>query len=267
LLLSFPTSADLSQLRFEIFGDLDVGSMHGDHNTACQAPTTLREVTLPPAGTDPGQAVWHCAPAGPDTGHFMTGMNSGGYREVNFAPINPDGSDRVFVDVNRVCWKQNETVMGAGGAWSQVAIIPIGAFVANGRDLDYGDPDLRPNNGPAAATHALPATAFLAVHAGGGNKLYVGADEISGPAWSLSRYYSTDKAARYSNCLEDLGNGHIRATMQRPTGNDVETWNGSFPNGPVAVVWNHAVYDPPKRTGYDPDTLSIHWDDLLVDVA
>jgi hypothetical protein len=55
--------------------------------------------------------------------------------------------------------------------------------------------------------------------------------------------------------------------MQRPTGNDVETWDGAFPNGPVVVVWNHAVYDPPKRTGYDPDTLSLHWDDLLVDVA
>ncbi len=90
--------------------------------------------------------------------------------------------------------------------------------------------------------------------------------------WFVNR----DKAARYRHCMIDNGNGTITLTQDRPAtillrrsdqvpgGLRTRTLRGSFPDGQVRVSFEDDMYDPPKRAGYDPTTLTWHWDNIEI---
>jgi hypothetical protein len=38
-----------------------------------------------------------------------------------------------------------------------------------------------------------------------------------------------------------------------------------IPSGKVRVIFQDDNYDPPKRDGYDPNKLTWHWDNILIE--
>ena len=96
-----------------------VNEFHGDHNDACEAPTTARAVRYVQNGDqlDYSQLFWHCAPGNdPTKGHVMTGVDTLGYNIAWFSP------KELFTNVNEVCWDINQTEMSAR-KWTQVMFV------------------------------------------------------------------------------------------------------------------------------------------------
>ena len=93
-------------------------SFHGDHNEACEGPTTQRTVSFGTAqNPDFDQLFWYCAPGNdPAKGHLMTGLDTLGYNIAWFAP------KPTFSKVSEVCWDINETGM-SHRKWTQLLFV------------------------------------------------------------------------------------------------------------------------------------------------
>jgi hypothetical protein len=220
----------------------------GDHNLACEGPTTQRVVHPSRDGKDP-EAFWWCAPGNDRTkGHFMTSMgNIDGYSIVAFSP------NQVMKNFRSVCWSVNLTDLLAR-KWWEVVIVPEAAFRANGGSLAYSHPVfLQPT------VHALPAGAIDFVYFNGQVSLYVGQQERADE--SGGGFRTNDKARRYRHCLVDNGNGTITATQERNSGTARWTFPGSFP-AEARVVFTDQSYNPTKDGV--PQGFTWHWDAIEV---
>jgi hypothetical protein len=264
-----------------------ITTYHGDHDMACQGPTTFRDIVLSgPGGTgamDFSQAFWHCAPGNdPSKGHVMTGITTTGYNHVWFSP-KPE-----FTGITKVCYDINETFMGEG-KWTELQFInhadavryPTGTITVGGAgvargsggfDLGYTAPEFQPpsspNNGIVSPGND---TAGLRVNIGSifgwwQNGAYV-AQGVGWPGLLPGNNGGpvTDKAVRYTTCVENVGTSQIKITNNRPNGPAEFTINNAhIPQDARRVVFHDAEYNGPKRAGYDPNVLTWHWDNVQV---
>jgi hypothetical protein len=75
----------------------------------------------------------------------------------------------------------------------------------------------------------------------------------------------TDKATRYTTCIENVGTNQLKVSQARPNGPFEATINGAhIPQDARRVVFHDAEYNGPKRAGYDPNVLTWHWDNVQV---
>lgn len=242
---------------------------NGDHNHQCQGPDTVR-----PLVEDHTAAthVWWCAPKGPESGHFMTGVNSRGYVVVAFTPSD-DGAPLAFPDeANRVCWDQNLTNLG-GRKWTQLSVVSQARYEANDT-IVFINPDNEGNagNSPVAADDDFMfSSQFNAV-------FYFAGDTRTVEDYDSVDISITDKATRYETCVTDNGDGTITRTQARPGGStDVFTGPGAFPAGPRLFILSDDSYNPDKFDVDKPDEspqhfgiadpYTWHWDNIVISSA
>jgi hypothetical protein len=260
---SFDTPADFygrfdTDVHFRADDYNETATFHGDHDASCGAPTTGRTVHLD--STNNSEVFWHCAPGGdPAKGHIMTGMGPAGfgYAIVTFKP------KQSFTGVDRVCVDVNATQLG-GDKWWEMSVLPLTTFNANGGRMDYvtaiasGIDD--------TALH-FPSSAF--VYQINDNKIraYQGMTER---IFDWFSYSTTDRAARFTNCMTDNHNGTVTLTRKvgvtnndAPGGVRTVTVPGSFPQGQVVVLFQDSTYDPPKH-GSGPTQTTWHWDAVSI---
>ena len=167
----------------------------------------------------------------------MTGVDTTGYNIAWFSP------KPTFTGVSKVCWDINETrhVAAAIGrrccssarptrSATRSGRSPTRAFPPNGVtrgsggfDLGFTSPDFRDPNGPTTRIH--PQGGTLA-----GLKM-----EMNAPSWFQDQdtwtarnfgaaiFGITDKASRYTHCLENMPNNVVRLTQAIPGGSRVST--------------------------------------------
>lgn len=271
---SFATALDLNRFDFQLHTssngvpcsdnpDPSAGcvplepSFQGEHNLACQGPTTLRDIVGGQStGPDVDGLVYHCAPGGSDTGHFMTVVDTSAVAILSFSPA------QAFTDVNRVCWDQNVNNLGEG-KWVNVHIVPEAVFQANGGAMHYVNGQgfgLDPSEITAPAGVLTVTTlrgsfqAWQGNGSGGSLLMWQG-----GPA-----DMDSSPAPRYRHCVEDIDGPNLRFTVVRPTG-EVQTFDrpGTMPDGPARVIFQDGSYNPDKHAG--TGHLTWHWDNVVVD--
>lgn len=237
-------------------------------DATCGLPDTTRTISFPDAdgdetpvrSTDPGQAVYWCAPAGEGSGHFMTAFHTGGYAHLDFSP------KQVFSDVRRVCWDVNATNLG-NRKWQQVVIAPTEILEPLAPRLDYTLPEFRGEGGPANWGLEITEGVFMFIAIQGGAQIYSATDNAthSGGGNDLS---VSDQTKRVQNCLIDRGAGQVEVHQERWSGNtDVTTLPGSFPTGEVRVIFQDVSYDPDKAYTESPplrEGYTWHWDNILI---
>jgi hypothetical protein len=253
-------------------------SYQGQHDHACGSPQTRR--TILNDGAHTADMIWWCAPAGPDTGHFMTAAVTGGYAQTIFSP------DRVFNDVRKVCI--DASMLPLPRRWWQVIIVPEATYQNSGWHPTSGpwritNPAARPNpprmnyanpglqSSPASNTLALGPMFFhsdYGPHVGQSNE---GNGSVNFGQWvdgvsnayllsftngSLSQFSRTgqsdggsflttnDPAPRFTQCLEQVGPTTIRHTNKLPNGETrVIDLTGDLPSGAVRVIFQDDTYD------------------------
>jgi hypothetical protein len=81
----------------------------------------------------------------------------------------------------------------------------------------------------------------------------------------------TDKAARYTNCVENAPDNTLRITEELTPeyggGVKVSELPGQIPQWPVRVVFQDDNYDGAKDDLYQSDVVTWHWDDIQVQAA
>ena len=272
------------QSPYDMQGGSQVFNFHGDHNVACQGPTTDRNVAIggPASNVDFSQMFWHCAPGGSDTGHVMTGLSTTGYNIVWFSP-KPQ-----FTAVQKVCWDINATMMSRR-KWTQVVFVsaadstryPAGTATqgsgftskargSGGFDLGFPNPDHRTGSGPSTGIDPIhPIAGFMSLD--GSANYFVNAQwtsQFNGPNYHgdpQDRDQTTDKAARYKHCLERVGTNQVKLTRDTPGQGTVSyTMNGTIPQGAVRVVFEDDEYDGVKDDRWQSNLLTWHWDNIQV---
>lgn len=256
---------------------------HGDHDPNCGDPTTSRDVAFTGTQTNVGfdQLFWYCAPGNdPSKGHVMTGVDTLGYNMAWFSP------KPAFTGIQKVCWDINETTMSAR-KWTQVVFVgnadatryPTGTVTADGNsnargtggfDMGYTAPDFRQN---APNTGIFPQGGTLA-----GARINFGIIDwfqnqdtftALGVGWPglLPQHNGgpiTDKAARYTHCIENQPDGTIKFTQATPSGVRTSVFTGQIPQDARRVVFQDDNYDPPKGDFYSPTVVTWHWDNIQV---
>jgi hypothetical protein len=282
----------------------EVFPMHGDHDASCAGPNTSRDVSL--SGEtyngsnfpviDSSQMFWWCAPSGDgSSGHVMTGINTLGYNHLWFSP------KLEYAGITKVCWDINETTMNSG-KWTEVQFVshddatryPAGSQItgpgqvpggtlargSGGFDLGYtqpafrpvatgGDSTVGPNNGLEPQGGTL---AGLQIDLGTIFQWFQGQDHFTatGVGWpgrGLNGDAITDKAARFTTCIENVSSSNLQITNARPDGTFTYVIPGQIPQDARRVVFHDGNYDPPKRPGYDPNVLTWHWDNIQIYTA
>lgn len=229
----------------------------GDHDLDCGPPEPGRTIANPTSVDDgktyyPGMrdpVVFWCRE------HMMTTFNSDHYAQVDFSP------KQIFEGVSRICWNQNRTDVGSR-MWTQVAVVPLDTFEANDERFDYVASRLKKNGPGAFGIHPTDET-FMIELTDGGSRAQTGqfVDDNSSGNWVTS-----DKKTRYQVCVDDLENHNVRMEMEHDTGVQVRTLEGSIPDGPVRVVFQHDLYNPDKDEGV-ANGLTWHWDDIIIEHA
>lgn len=235
----------------------------GDHDMACGNPATTSR-TLDNSNSDLRKYFWACLPGGdPTKGHLMTGFDTTGYAVVSFSP------NRTFTDVSKVCWDVNATEEG-GGKWTNMIIVPEALYQQFAPRMDYVRFDFNTPNAPGGFNIQMvdhPGQYFLGVTDFRGSQFVYNGDQLIDHPGGDVAYTTTDKAARFQHCMENLGGGIARLTVARPDGTvssfDVATGT-AWPSGAVRIIFQDEMYDPPKRDLYDPSHVTWHWDNIEV---
>lgn len=261
-----------------------VHSWWGDHSMACAAPATtmpptlgqLREVHTHPATADPGpvetigEVAYWCGPSGPDSGHFMSSMETVGYASIAFTP-----KGAPLNNVRKICWDMNLNDIASW--WLQLDVIPESLFQANNGDLFYEE-----NAEVASAAHNITGDAFMFFMMRGSTRVFQPGLGIDDPdfanVFAITNFPHHDRAKRYKHCIIDNENGTITAELYgRRSATDIEirTHRGAIPNGPVRVIFEHSNYHNSKDADhYDQftangktlgDELTVHWDNVRIE--
>jgi hypothetical protein len=256
---TFDTAADFfDRFQTEVFRgapEIEVQTWSGDHDMDCGAPASQRVVHA----ANPDELFWWCGPrpdAPKSSGHLMTSMNTTGYAQVNFAPSEP------LTDVRKVCWDQNMTDLG-GRKWTQVVIVPEATYERNDNTLAYVKPGLETD--VAVKGVALTDGVFMFEMLKGSTAVYYGRT-VYEPNY-IGFQAADDKSRRFKHCITDLGNGTIQIDLERDAETETRISGGSFPPGPVRVVFQDDNYNPPKsppETADVPEPFTWHWDNIEI---
>jgi hypothetical protein len=232
-------------------------SFPGDHNASCDAPTTQRTIDV----HNIQDFFWYCAPGGDAAkGHVMSAFDGTGYTILAFSP------NQTMTNVRQVCWDVNATEEG-GGKWTNMIVVPEATYRQFAPRMDYVTEGFNAPNAPGdfniqAGDH--PGSSVWGLKDFRGTlRLFQGDDTLW---YSGDQSFTTsDKAARYRKCVTETSPGRLTITAQRPTG-ALSTYQvaGSFPDGPVRVIFQDDMYDPPKREGYNPNNVTWHWDNITI---
>lgn len=243
----------------------------GDHNLACEGPTTLRTVHV---GSH-NEMFWWCAPGNDSAkGHIMTSLNTEGYGIASFSP------NQTFSNVEKVCWDINSTDLG-GGKWTNMVIIPASEYTRHPNTspkriqegegpyrLDYTTFGFNDDNAPGDFN--VQASDMAAGNVVWGLKNFRGTLALfrgDNAFWEDGEaVVTTDKAARFKHCVTENANNTITITRARP-GGTTDTFtipNQQIPNGNVRVIFQDDNYDPPKRDGYNENNNTWHWDNIEI---
>ena len=187
----------------------------------------------------------------------MSGLNASGYSLVSFSP------KQSFTNVRQVCWDQSLADLG-GGKWANVVLVPEATYLSHPNTnprrvedgegpfrLDYVTPDFTTPNGPGdfnIQDLGTGAGAMVGVKQfRGTTQIYRGATALvdDGDSWTAG----ADESTRFRHCFRDNRNGTLTYTQQRATGLHTVTTNGSFPTGPVRVLFQDDTYDADKHGG------------------
>ncbi len=223
-----------------------------DHDEDCSAPPSLRTVSRPEEGNDPGDVAYICGPGGPETAHLMTTFRTTGYAQVAFSP------NEIFDGVGTVCWDQNFTDLGSR-RWTQLIVVPEETFHENDERLDYVKPGLE--DGPGKSGVFLTDGVFMLVVQTGSTVTHVGQDIGE---QNFRGYTNEDKKRRFRVCVEDLEDGTVRLELERETETEVRVMQGSLPDGPARVIFQDDTYNSTKSSSPVEAPFTWHWDNLLV---
>jgi hypothetical protein len=214
----------------------------------------------------------------------MTGHDTVGYNIAWFSP------QPTFTDVGKVCWDINETAMSRR-KWTQVVFVPHADAIrypagatnnelpsntsrgTGGFDLGFVNPDFRSANGPTDGIVSHSGTFGFRDLDGSASTFLDGTNlsQFVGPD-GAGREQTSDKAARYTHCLENAANNTVTYTKDTPVGTFVRTLQGQIPQGDIRVVFEDDEYDGMKDSPaggqpdgrYDPNVLTWHWDNIQV---
>lgn len=232
---------------------------YGDHDFACDGPDTFRTLSNAVPVNQLGQYFWWCAPGGPGTGHVMTGFDTSGYAVVSFSP------NQVVNNVSKVCWDINATDEG-GGKWTNMIVVPEALYQQFAPRMDYVAVGFNQPNAPGdfniqAGDHPGSDVWGVRDHRGG-QHFYIGDNEL---VTDDTAHVTTDKMARYRHCVQRTSATTSTLTVDRPEGG-TSTYQlpSAIPQGPVRVIFQDEMYDPPKRVGYDPTHITFHWDNVVI---
>lgn len=218
----------------------------GDHNMACNGPTTQRTVHAHAEN----EFFWYCAPNGSESGHLMSSMGDiDGYTILSFAPR------QAINNVSQVCWDVNLTDLG-GRKWTQVLVVSDADVRRNGGRLDYISPVTQDVDETAVP---LPPGSFMYQDWDHAFRLYQGQSQLL-EDWA--RFTTSDKARRYRHCITDNGNGTVTVTQERDGGTHSRTVNASLPDGPARVIFQDDNYTPLKDGPIAGFTW--HWDNIEI---
>jgi hypothetical protein len=247
-----------------------------DHDMSCGAPPTERPIHggAIHSGANPDHLFFWCAPGGdPAKGHIMSTVLTGGVVDLSFSP------HQAFTDPHQVCWDVNTTWLSSR-KWVNVLVVPAASVTNNGGRLDFltaNDMGLAANSGLLIDTQAPGAVRI---------KEFFGhvEAEVHTPGGHFAIYgtflHDIDKATRYRHCLTENSGGTLTIQVDRPNANicggppqiypceDINaTFPGQFPNGPVRVIFQDALYDAPKGEVLPelPGNFNTwHWDNISI---
>ena len=256
--------------RLQTTNEPPQGSFMGEHDMACNAPTTYRTVHQPSlqwgqqhsnVDVSASELVWWCAPGNdPAKGHMMTGLDTGSVATLSFSP------KQTFTNVSKVCWDQNMSNLGEG-KWVNVFVVPAAHVAANGGDLAYAAGSGEESTNAVAVPLKLPAGALDFTWLRGTVIAY---RHFGGSSFQRSLYewkssmpggMTTDPAPRFTICLDDAAN---QIVVERPDGaTDTYGYDVQIPQGEVRVIFQDASYNPTKHAGSD-HALTWHWDNITI---
>lgn len=203
----------------------------------------------------------------------MTGLNSSGYALVSFTP------QQSFTNVSEVCWDVSLADLG-GGKWFNVVLVPDETLfqypnnnpriVQDGEgpwQLDYVTPDFEASPGPgmfniqdlgsgSGAIFGVKQFRGMTQIYNGHAQLYD--DQQAGGVWTAGG----DESTRFHHCFRDNGNDTVTYEQDRGGTSKVVTVAGSFPDGPVHVLFQDDTYDADKHGGTGRYTW--HWDNIAI---
>ena len=222
----------------------------GDHDMACGSPDTQRLIHR----SNPAESFYLC------NDHLMTSVgDTAGYSTAWFSP------KATFTGVRQVSWDVNVTNLGAR-KWWEVAVMPA--------SFDSGVPSCphcavqswlspSPSGLPAYPSDAVvvgngPFGSTFHVHAGGQDFNPSGWQHTCGDAFALDPEGCASKAIRRTFTITDNGNGTLTLNAFGQT----YSFAGSFPSGPVKVVFKDHNYTPDKDGV--PVGHTWHWDSVIV---
>ena len=264
-----------------------ISHFHGDHDVSCGGPTTHRDVAF--GGTqsaiDFSQLFWYSAPGGDATkGHLMTGLTTTGYNHLWFRRSPSSRASRRSVGTS------TRRSRAANGPRSSSSTMPTRPATRSGLSPQAGTasaryrrvrprlhrPRVRDTTGPSNGL--LPASGNLAglkIGIGSIFDWWQGQDTVmaTGVGWpgllpdQGGAGPVTDKAARYTTCIENTPGNQIQITNNRPDGPRIYLVPGQIPQDARRVVFHDAEYDGPNRGAYNPNSLTWHWDNIQVHAA
>jgi hypothetical protein len=171
-----------------------------------------------------------------------------------------------MTNVRKVCWEINATDEG-GGKWTNLVIVPEALYQRFAPRLDYvtagfNTPNLPGDFNIQAEDH--PGQQVWGLKDFRGTQTFFVDDDVRFYSGDTS-YTTTDKAARYRHCVEETSPTTSQLTVARPDGTtSTYTLPSGIPDGRVRVIFQDDMYNPPKRDGYDPNTVTWHWDNIVV---
>ena len=217
-------------------------SWPGDHDLSCGPPSSSRTIHR----DNPSESLYVCKD------HLMTAVgDTSGYSVAWFAP------NQTFDAVHEVCWAVNLTNLGSR-QWWKVAVVS-----ASG-------PDIMSEVGASELSGVEGSDRSVASWGGVGGwkgKLRIG--EAREDTFFVDA--GGDKMSRYPACFADNGDGTVTFTITGPidggaVGTRSFTRSGSFPSGPVKVIFQDHNYTPTKSDNGvgAPVGFTWHWDDIVI---
>ena len=217
----------------------------GDHDLSCGTPATQRTIHR----DNPSESFYVCRD------HVMTSVgDTSGYSIAWFSPKQTFGTvSSVSVDVNL-------TDLGPR-QWIKVGVVSEARYNSTvssccGRAPGFLASDVGAADLPTdlATSDLLVATWSGGASAGYPGGMKIGDTETSGQANPTPN----DKATRHQVSLVDNLNGTVTFTVAGVS----RTVSGSFPDGPVRVVFYDHNYTPDKDN--NPIGHTWHWDNVIV---
>ena len=277
----FDTAGSMDRFDFNVFhrnielqgfSGFSGGSWRADHadlgNGKCGGPKSTRTSRFnandSQATRIENSAYWcDVPPADVSTSHMMTSMGDvDNYSIVSFSP------NQVFDSVNSMCVEVNLTDLGSR-QWLKFGVVSEARYNSTvpGRFNNApGAPGFLVSDVKASdlPTNLDDGEVFVASWGGG---LSGGADpnglKIGNQRTNAAFDVQKDVATRYPVCLTDNGNG----TVTFDAGPASATVDGSFPDGPVRVVFYDHSYTPDKAPAEGHPfggKYTFHWDNVSV---